>query len=83
MNPSGLGVERGYCPLSGLGPVQEIEDVQEAVKTGAVGRDQGARLDNFDRPTWGEAPLGASAEEGTQATWCPTLAVAGAGEASS
>jgi predicted dehydrogenase/threonine dehydrogenase-like Zn-dependent dehydrogenase len=55
---------------------------KEGVKTRTIEKGQKEQLDNFLRALRGEAPLGVTAEDGLQATWCAETAVAGSPAAS-
>jgi predicted dehydrogenase/threonine dehydrogenase-like Zn-dependent dehydrogenase len=48
---------------------------KEGVKTRTIEKGQREQLENFHRALRGEAPLGVTAEDGLQATWCAEQAV--------
>ena len=52
---------------------------KDGVKTRTIEKGQKEQLENFHRALRGEAPLGVTAEDGLQATWCAEMAVAAAG----
>ena len=51
------------------------------LKTRSIEKGQREHLDDFHRALRGEAPLGVTAEDGLQATWCAEMAVSAAGAA--
>ena len=54
---------------------------KEGTKTRTIEKGQKEQLENLHRALRGEAPLGVTAEDGLQATWCAEMAAAAAVEA--
>ncbi len=54
---------------------------KEGTKTRTIEKGQKEQLENLHRALRGEAPLGVTAEDGLQATWCAEMAAAAAAEA--
>ncbi len=66
---------RASCSTT-TGASRSTASTKEGVKTRTIEKGQKEQLENFHRALRGEAPLGVTAEDGLQATWCAETAVA-------